>query len=185
MNRTVPSPPFPSNTIVPECVLDAYKAYGELGQGAVAAGYLLRHGLPANLEACLEGYDLRATLREWWEGLTEQEREHVRVDTLRQATFLAAMVEDREADADPEDRGWQRDVEGLATARDALCSALRVLQTFDPDNVPKDALSSLDKALRRLWFSLYQEIEVSDPLLVLGADQGLWWATPGKPLAKG
>ena len=160
-----------------------------LGEGAVAAGLVLRYGEATSLDVLLAGRDpVAACLQEWWTGLGPVGRDDVSTRTLRAAVRLAETAEDLEDETEAEADGWLADVAALCRSRDDLHSAIRILQDRDPENVPRVALASADRALRELLGSLYVPVPHTDPVMGLAARQtACWWArsvgerTPDEP----
>ncbi len=176
----IPGPDLSDDGLwLPEAARLASTQATDVGRGEVSAGLVLRFGRPASLEVIRSG---RAPDREipsrWWKALTAEQRSEIGRNSASATELLGLRVDDLLADAEPESSGWRGELLDACRTRDDLCSTARVLRTFAPASVP--ALSEVDASLRRLFFSLYQEIPARDPLLLLVASEGAgWWSRPG------
>ena len=163
-------------------ILAAYLEANERGEGAVAAGLLLRFGEPVSLKAIVSGHaDPTDIVDRWWASLSESQQAGLCAWTLGLASQLGHRAETLAEDQLPEEPGWQAELVAILHGRDELASASATLRRHRPEAVPRGYTVALDAALLEVLDLAYVQLELGAYLEAVGQRSSAhWWARPGR-----
>jgi hypothetical protein len=158
------------------------EAVGAAGDGAQAAGLVLRFGNTV-LKGILEGrHRPRELVEQWWSALSPGQQRFLKDEVARVTASVERRAEALLAEESLGGAGWEQEVVGLCRERDRLASLRTVARDKAGAAVDEAHARAADARLVRLVGSLAAPVDHEDNWMRFVSDEhGPWWARLGAP----
>lgn len=158
------------------------EAVGSAGDGAQAAGLVLRFGNTV-LKGVLEGRQRpRELVEEWWAALSPGQQRFLKDEVARVTATVQRRAEALLADEALGAAAWEQELVGLCRERDRLASLRTVARDRAGPAVDEALARAADARLVRLVGSLAAPVDHDHDWLRFVEDaHGSWWARLGAP----